>query len=518
MNGIVPPLLVLTSLLPALVIFALAEEQRLLRTTVNLLGAATKVVLVVVMLVGVANGMSFEWRYELFAGIDLALAASKPALLFVSLSAFLWLLTTIYAIGYLEGSPHRSRFFGYFSLCVASTMGIALADNMLTFLIFFELLTISTWPLIVHRGTDEARRAGNVYLASLVGGGTVLLVGIVWLYATVGAVELTPGGAITDAAGNETALRWIFWLMVIGLGVKAAIVPLHGWLPRAMVAPAPVSALLHAVAVVKAGAYGISRVVLDLYGIDLAGDLGLLTPLAVIASVTIIYASLRAIAQDELKRRLAFSTVSQVSYIILGVALASSVAVTAGLVHLVHQGLMKVTLFYCAGNVAERHGVHRISEMRGLGHRMPVTMMAFTVAAIGMIGLPPTAGFITKWYLGTGAVAAGQAWVIPVLMLSTMLNAAYFLPVIATIWRNPPADVAAADAPSRPVGRLRAGAGTWQPQRPAIEEAPAMLVVPAAITAAASVFVAIVAASRVSPLTWAELVARAAVGGAGGAP
>jgi multicomponent Na+:H+ antiporter subunit D len=221
---------------------------------------------------------------------------------------------------------------------------------------------------------------------------------------------------------------------MIGLGVKAAIVPLHGWLPEAMIAPAPVSALLHAVAVVKAGAYGIVRVVYDLYGLDLASALGVLTPLAVMASVTIVYGSIRALSERELKRRLAYSTVSQLSYIVLGVAIFGPMATVGGLVHLMHQGFMKITLFFCAGNLAETLGIHHVHEMRGVGRRMPLTMAAFTVAAFGMMGVPPLAGFISKWHIGVGGVQAGEPWVIVVLAVSSLLNAMYFLPVVLTAW------------------------------------------------------------------------------------
>lgn len=223
-------------------------------------------------------------------------------------------------------------------------------------------------------------------------------------------------------------------LLVLGLGVKAAMVPLHGWLPQAMVAPAPVSALLHAVAVVKAGAFGLVRVVYDVYGMELAFSLGLLSPLTIAASMTILYGSIRALGQTEIKRRLAFSTVSQVSYIMLGISMFHPLAAIAGLAHLIHQGLMKVTLFFCAGNYAETLGIHCVEELDGTGRRMPITSIAFTVAAFGMIGVPPAVGFISKWYLGMGAVGAGMHWVILVLVASSILNAAYFLPLVYRIW------------------------------------------------------------------------------------
>ena len=231
----------------------------------------------------------------------------------------------------------------------------------------------------------------------------------------------------------------IFALLVGGLGVKAALFPLHAWLPRAMVAPAPVSALLHAVAVVKAGVFGIVRVIDDVYGVGVAASLGVLPPLLVIASFTIIYGSYQALRQSDLKKRLAYSTVSQVSYVVLGVALATVAGVTGGVVHLVHQGIMKITLFFCAGLYAEVLGAKRIDQLRGLGHRMPGTSIAFTVGAFGMIGLPPTAGFISKWQLGLGALDSEHPWTLGVLLVSSLLNAMYFLPVVYRLWFHDPA-------------------------------------------------------------------------------
>jgi len=278
-------------------------------------------------------------------------------------------------------------------------------------------------------------------------------------------------------------------LLIAGLGVKAALVPLHGWLPKAMVAPAPVSALLHAVAVVKAGAFGIVRVVYDVYGIEFAFNLGVTLPLALIAAATIVYASLRALFQDDLKRRLAYSTVSQVSYITLGVAIIGPIATIGGIVHLVHQGLMKITLFFCAGNLAETLDIHNISEMDGVARRMPWTMAAFTLSALGMIGVPPLAGFISKWYLGSGAIAAGQDWVILILIASSVLNAAYFLPIIYAAW-------------------FKEANGAWPDERPCGRlETRCMLLVPPLVTALLVLVVGLLASTPLSPLEWARLIA-----------
>ncbi len=440
--GATLPLLVLaSSLLPGLVIFFLPEERVATRTTLNLAGAVLKLMLVGVMIWGVFHGSHYETRLPLLPGLDLLLRADSLSMLFVVLSSILWLVTTVYAVGYLEGSPNRSRFFGFFSLCVTATVGVALAGNLVTFLLFYELLTLATYPLIVHRGTDEARRAGRTYLIYTVAGGTLLLLGTVWLYTLTGTLDFTARGFLSGLdEAHHAALIIIFVLLIAGLGVKAALIPLHGWLPQAMVAPAPVSALLHAVAVVKAGAFGIVRVVYDVYGVQFSASLGVTLPLAIVAAATIIYGSMRALFQDDLKRRLAFSTVSQVAYIVLGIAIAGPVAAVGGLVHLVHQGVMKITLFFCAGNLAETLGIHKVSEMNGVGRRMPWTMVAFTVAVFGMMGAPPLAGFISKWHLGLGALDVGQGWVIFILAGSSLLNAAYFLPILYAAWFKPPPD------------------------------------------------------------------------------
>jgi formate hydrogenlyase subunit 3/multisubunit Na+/H+ antiporter MnhD subunit len=433
-----PLLVFLSSFVPGLVIFTLDEERHTLRTVLNLFGAVAKLVLIGVMIVGLLQGTVYETRLPLLPDVDLVLRADPLSVLFIVLSANLWLVTTIYAIGYLEHAPNRSRFFGFFSLCVSSTMGIALAGNPLTFLIFYEMLTICTYPLVVHRGTPQAMHGGRVYLAYTLIGGAVLLLAVVGLFVLAGPVEFTDGGALDAiATKHEGALRWLFLFFIIGLGVKAALFPLHGWLPRAMVAPAPVSALLHAVAVVKAGAFGIVRVIYDLYGVNLANNLGVLQPLLIVACITVIVGSLFALNQDDLKKRLAYSTVSQVSYIIVGVATFGLLGSIGGLLHLVHQGVMKITLFFCAGNFAETLGIHKVSEMDGVGKRMPLTMTAFTIGAFGMIGAPPTAGFISKWFLGAGSLAAESEWVLVVLLTSSALNAAYFLPILYRGWFKP---------------------------------------------------------------------------------
>ena len=487
-----PVFILLSSLLPGLVIFLLREESRRLRTWLNLAGAVVKLILVAVLIWGVFHEQVFETRWMLAPGLELVLHADALSVLFVTLSTVLWLVTTVYAIGYLEGTSHRSRFFGFFSLCVTATVGLALAGNLFTFVVFYELLTLATYPLVAHKGTPEAVRGARIYLAYTLSGGVILLIGAVWLRTIAGPLEFVQGGILSDIDGLDPwALRWIFLFLIIGLGVKAALVPLHGWLPQAMVAPAPVSALLHAVAVVKAGAFGIVRVVYDVFGVEFLDTLNMLPLLGAAAAITIIYGSVRALSQDHLKKRLAYSTVSQVSYIALGTAIVGPLATIGGVVHLVHQGIMKITLFFAAGNYAENLGIHKVSQMNGVGRRMPGTTAAFTIAALGMIGIPPVAGFVSKWYLGVGAVEAGQAaWVLPVLIGSSLLNAAYFLPILYRAWFRP----APAEWP-----REHPRSGRW--------EMPGALLWPPVVTASLALLIGLFAAAPYSPLEWAQLIA-----------
>jgi multicomponent Na+:H+ antiporter subunit D len=490
MYSLLPGMIVLGPFLAGLAIMATPEHKAALRRTFNIAGALITLSLIGLLLTSVNSGLDFETRLPLLPNINLVLRGDSLSLLFVSLSGFLWLFTTIYAIGYFKNTPNLSRFFAFFSLCVGATIGLALAGNLITFLIFYELLTLTTYPLIAHKGNAASIKAAKTYLVYTMIGGALLLVGTVWLTVIAGPLAFTTSGVLVDMPSLDTThLQIIFVLLIAGLGVKAALFPLHGWLPVSMAAPAPVSSLLHAVAVVKAGAFGIVRVVYDIYGVEFARDLGLTIFLAALAGFTVVYGSIRALSQDDLKKRLAYSTVSQVSYIALGTAIAGPIATIGGLVHLVHQGLMKITLFFCAGNIAETLGVHKISQMNGLGKRMPLTMGAFTVAAFGMIGIPPIAGFVSKWYLGVGAMEAQANWVLGVLAISSILNAAYFLPIINAVWfkeQNSP----------------------WPKEQPRLKlETHWMLLLPPLVTAFCALLAGLLASLSVSPLSWSTLIA-----------
>jgi multicomponent Na+:H+ antiporter subunit D len=489
-TSLLPLLILISSLVPGILILLLREEQAAMRTFLNLFGAVAKVGLIAWVFAGYLNGQEYTYIFSLALDMTFALRVDQLGLFFAALSSVLWLVTTLYAIGYLEGGQHRRRFFAFFSFCVTASTGIALSGNVVTFFIFYEFLTLSTYPLVVHRGTDKAVEAGRTYLWYTIGGGTVLFLGVVGLFVVAGPIYFGQTEIIASLISlNPTALTILFYIILAGLAVKAAIFPLHGWLPISMVAPAPVSALLHAVAVVKAGAFGIVRLVYDVYGIGTAEQMGVLSPLAIFAAFTIIYGSVRALYQDDFKKRLAFSTVSQLSYIALGVAIPGILSSTGAIVHLVHQGIMKITMFFAAGNIAETYGHYKISQLNGIGRRMPLTMGAFTIAAFGMIGLPPVAGFISKWYLGLGAIEAGSYWVILVLLGSSALNAAYFLPIVYRSWFCEPDHEI---VPRRRSGRL---------------ETQALLLYPVMVTGLLSLTAGVFAAVAGSPLSIAREIA-----------
>ena len=407
------------------------------------LAAGGALAAVATMLPGLLAGETYTASAgALVSGVAFAFRVDALGGLFALLASFLWLVTSVYSVGYTRGLEldRQTRYFAAFAASVAATLGVAFAANLLTLFVFYELLTVATYPLVTHAGTEEARTAGRKYLAYTFGGGIAVLVGTLLVFGTAGTTEFASGGIAGLTTVDPTLARAAFALLVAGFGVKAALMPVHGWLPDAMVAPTPVSGLLHAVAVVKSGLFGLARVVLDVFGPVQVDALGLDAPLAVAASVTIVAASLLALGQDNLKRRLAYSTVSQLSYVVLGLALLHPLAMLGGLFHIAAHGFMKLTLFLCAGALHVETHTKRISEMAGIGRRMPLTMGAFAVAAAGMAGIPVLAGFASKWYLLVGASAV-EGWLfVGVLVLSGVLNVAYFWPVVYTAFFETPDD------------------------------------------------------------------------------
>ncbi|WP_134672064.1 cation:proton antiporter [Halorussus marinus] len=427
-----PVAAVLISLLATVPILASSGRPNV-REAWTMLAALGTFGVVASMVPGVLAGDTYVTDFGTFVPeVSFALRADPLGILFALLASTLWVVTSLYSIGYMRGLDEhdQTRYFAAFAGSVASAVGVAFAHNLIVLYVFYELLTVATYPLVAHDETDEARAAGRKYLAYTFGGGVAVLAGILLVFVLTGTTDFTAGG-IAGLAGADPALaRAAFGLLVAGFGVKAALMPMHSWLPDAMVAPTPVSGLLHAVAVVKSGVFGIARVVLDVFGPDLVGDLGMGLPLAVVAALTLVIASVIALRQDNLKRRLAFSTVSQLSYIVLGLAVLHPMSLTGGLLHIPAHAFMKLTLFFCAGAIHVETHTDDISNMAGIGKRMPLTMTAFGIAALGMAGIPLVAGFVSKYFLLIGTVSAGQMVFTAALLVSGVLNIAYFWPVV----------------------------------------------------------------------------------------
>ena len=367
---------------------------------------------------------------EVFPDVPLVFEVEPLGALFALIAAGLWIVTSVYSIGYMRGhhEENQTRFFAFFALAIAAALGAAFAGNMLTLFFCYEALTLSTYPLVTHHRSTEATAGGRVYMGVLLSTSICfLLLAMVATYHLTGTLAFVPGGILAGKAPTWI-LGVLLFLYAFGTG-KAALMPFHRWLPSAMIAPAPVSALLHAVAVVKAGVFTVLKVVVYIFGIDLLADTGLGTYLAYVACATILIGSLVAMTKDNLKARLAYSTVSQLSYIVLGAALANSWGILGGSLHIAMHAFGKITLFFCAGAIAVALHKTEISEMKGIGRQMPWTMGAFLIGSLSIIGLPPLGGAWSKWYLILAGLDAGQYVAIGVLLVSSLLNVAYLLPV-----------------------------------------------------------------------------------------
>ena len=370
--------------------------------------------------------------FDIVPGLPLHFVVEPLGMLFALVASFLWIVTSFYSIGYMRGhhEEDQTRFYVCFAVAISAALGVAMAGNMLTLFVAYEALTLSTYPLVTHHRSEESMRAGRVYLGILLATSIGLqLVGIVWTWIAAGTLEFTPGGVLTGKV-DGLALAVLLFLYMYGIG-KAALMPLHRWLPAAMVAPTPVSALLHAVAVVKAGVFAVLKVAIYIFGIDHLRETGASTWLMYAAGFTIVAASAVAITKDNLKARLAYSTVSQLSYVVLGAALATTWSVVGGAMHIAMHAFGKITLFFCAGAIMVASHKTEVSGMAGLGRRMPVTFAAFAVGALSVTGLPPLGGAWSKWSIGLGAAEAGELFFIVVLMVSSLLNVAYLIPVAA---------------------------------------------------------------------------------------
>ena len=427
------PVFVLLAPLAAIPLIAVTGGKRPnLRETWTILAAVIMFLAAASMLPQVLGGKVVEYRLlTLFPGLDIKFRVDPLGLLFAVTASFLWIVVSFYSIGYMRALDEhaQTRYYICFAIALLAAAGVAFSGNLITILVFYEVLTLSTYPLVVHHEDSEAVKGARRYFSYLLGTSIAFNLPAIFLtYKFAQTLDFSNGGILTGAA-SPLMITVIFALFVAGIG-KAAIMPFHSWLPAAMVAPTPVSALLHAVAVVKAGVFTLSRVVLYVFGVDLLSELGLGIMLGYFVSFTIIAASVIALRQDNLKLRLAYSTVGQLSYIILGVSLLSLKGITGGITHIAMHAFGKITLFMCAGSILIASGRKNISEMKGIGKKMPFTMLAFFIGALSVIGLPPAGGFISKWYLALGCIEAGQMPLLVVLLLSSFLNAAYFMPVV----------------------------------------------------------------------------------------
>ena len=418
--------------------------------------------------------------FDVVNGAPIAFQAEPLGAMFAVLASGLWIVNSLYSIGYMRGhdEPHQTRFYMCFAIAIASAVGVAYAANLFTLFIFYEVLTLSTFPLVTHKGDDAARRGGRVYLGILMSTSIgLLLPAIVWVFALTGTTEFRPGGILAMHVSESGPLPAILMaLFAFGIG-KAALMPIHPWLPNAMVAPTPVSAFLHAVAVVKAGVFSVLKVSVYIFGIDFLDRTGAATPIMWIAAGSILLASAIAMHKDNLKARLAYSTVSQLSYVTLGAMLATSMGVMGGAMQIAMHALGKMTLFMCAGAIYV--GAHKtlVSELRGLGRVMPVTFGAFFIGAMSIVGLPPLGGSWPKFLLMLGAADAGQLAIIGVLIISSILNVVYLLSIPVQAFYMAPAGE----------GEKAEGLGTAPMNWGAVKEAPILTVIPPVMTATGAV-------------------------------
>lgn len=360
------------------------------------------------------------------------------SLFFALLASFLWIFTELFSFGYMRGEHSQTRYFTCLTLCLGTTLGIAFAANLITLYLFYELLTIGVYPLVIHEESREAFRAGVMYLIYLLSGGILVLFGIILTYKLTGGDLVFIHGGIPGLVNqNRTVLYLLFALFIIGFGVKSTIMPLHGWLPRAMIAPTPISALLHAVAVVKAGLFGVIRIIYCVFGAELFRQLNLNYILGIWAGITILGAAIIALRQPRIKGMLAYSTINQLSFVILGAASCHPLGLLGALLHFMYHSVMKITLFYSAGSIIKQTGRTTISQMCGLAKRLPITSAAFALGAIGIVGIPPAAGWVSKVYLLKGYLEIRQTFFASVFIISSFLELGFlFRPVVNAYFRK----------------------------------------------------------------------------------
>jgi len=427
------PLYAILASLIAVPFILVSSGKPNLREFWTILASLVKFILVLTLLPGAIDGQTVELNlFEIAPGVPFLLKADPFGVFFAIIASGLWIFTSFYSIGYVRGAGEKkqTRYFASFAVCLSATIGIAFSGNLLTFIIFYEILTLATYPLVIHKETIKAINAGRKYLAFTLTAGLLLIAAAGITYFYTGTLEFRPGGIFNGVDLSHTVMISIFLLFLGGVGVKAGIMPLHSWLPSAMAAPTPVSALLHAVAVVKSGVFGVIRVIGFIFGTESMETFGLNDIVLVLAGTTIIIASLLAFAQDNLKRRLAYSTVGHLSYIVLGAALLTPLGMTGSIMHIAAHATMKITLFFCAGAIYVNLHKENISDLNGIAKAMPWTMAAFVIGSMGLAGIPPLNGFVSKWYLVLGSLEGDMLIPVFILVISGLLNVGYFFPII----------------------------------------------------------------------------------------
>lgn len=434
-------MMVLAMLVPlaGAVLIALLHRLPNLRDGVTLVTACAMFGVVIQLVPEVlAGGRPTTAPWVVLPGLELRLTLEPLGMVFALIASSLWIVNSLYSIGYMRGNEEerQTSFYVFFAIALSATLGIAFAGNLFTLFLFYEILTLVTYPLVTHKGDAAAVAAGRVYLLILVGGSlTLFMAAIAWVFMATGNLDFVPGGTLGGMLSPvETGV--LLALFVFGIG-KAAVMPMHRWLPAAMVAPTPVSALLHAVAVVKAGVFSIVKITVYVIGVDNLSRLGAGEWLAYVAGGTVILASIIALRQDDLKRRLAYSTISQLSYVVLAVSVLTPLSIVGATLHIAAHAFGKITLFFAAGAIYTATHKTKISQLDGIGRRMPWTMTAFAIGALGMIGVPPTFGFVSKWFIVGAAFADQHYFVLAVIVLSTLLNAAYFMPIVQAAFLKP---------------------------------------------------------------------------------
>ncbi|MCK9293633.1 MAG: monovalent cation/H+ antiporter subunit D family protein [Desulfobulbaceae bacterium] len=454
---------------------SLSGKKPNVRESFSIVSAVILFSMVLSMVSPVLAGKTFYYQlFKILPGVTVTLRADAFSMIFALVASSLWVAAAFYSMGYMRGLHEhaQTRFNTCFAIAIFGAIGVAFSDNLFTMYLFYEIVSVCTYPLVAHHQDEEGYEGAKKYIVYLTTTAKAfLLPSLALIYVMTGSLDFPYNihTGMFPADANSALVTMLFIFCLFGFA-KNGVMPFHHWLPGAMVAPTPVSALLHAVAVVKVGVFCTTRMMLYGFGVDLMSLLNLGIPTAYFVGFTIVMASVLALTKDNLKARLAYSTVSQLSYIILGVCLLTPHGITGGLIHIANHAFSKITLFFCAGAIYVATHKKNISEMGGLARTMPFTFGAFAVATLSMIGAPPVAGFVTKWELLIGTIESGSFGIILILLASTLLNVGYFAPVTYKAFFG-----------KRPAGEVYEG----------IKEAPLSMVIPLCTASLISVIIGI---------------------------